>query len=101
MQNTCGHCNYQGDLKDKKVFCLLKNLWHPVEFNCESWVDYSHNLNREDRVKLAIQAQTSLDSKESTAKQKKFQYWILLLGFVLGIVTIILGQWLLKLLKLR
>ena len=101
MENACGHCNYQGDLKERKIFCLLHNSWHPIGFGCESWLEYSYNLNKEDRLKLAIQARASLDSKETTAKQKKFQYWILLLGFVLGIVTIILGQWLLKLLRLR
>jgi hypothetical protein len=96
MSNTCGHCNYQGDLKEKNILCLLKNSWHPSEFSCESWVDYSYNLNKEDRVKLANQARTSLDSKESTAKQKKFQIWILVLGIILGIVGTILTRWLLK-----
>jgi hypothetical protein len=96
MRNTCGHCNYQGDLKDKNIFCLLLNTWNPIAFSCEHWVDYSPNMNREERVSLAIQARSSLESKESTYEQKKFQIWILILGVILGVAGTILTQWILN-----
>ena len=96
MGNTCGHCNFQGDLKEKRIFCLLKNEWIPIASTCENWIEYSHNMNKEDRVKYAMQARERLDSKESAKEQKRFQLWILVLGIVLGIVGTILTQWILK-----
>jgi hypothetical protein len=96
MAKNCGYCNFQGDLKSEKVLCLFDNSWHPVEDSCVNWLEYSYNMNKEDRIHMAIEARRKLDSEESSKKEKKFQIWLLILGFVLGIISTLVTQLIIK-----
>ena len=96
MTKNCGHCNFQGDLKSKKVLCLIDNSWHSVEDSCLNWLEYSYNMNKENRIQMAIEARRKIDSEKSSKKEKKFQIRLLILSYVLGIVSTLVTQLIIK-----
>ena len=96
MANNCAACNFQGDLRNKKVFCLFDNSWHPVEGSCAHWLEYSYNMNKENRVLLAIEAKRKVDSEKSSKKERKFQIWLLILSYALGVISTLVTQFIIK-----
>jgi hypothetical protein len=88
-------------MKERRIFCLFKNEWGPVAGTCEHWVEYSSNMNKEDRVTYALEARARLDSKEGAKRRRKEQVWLVVLGAVLGAILTIAVQWVLKQLGLK
>ena len=122
-KRNCGHCNFQGDLKQKRVLCLFDNEWHDVNYSCEQWIEYSSSMPRHERLEWAKGIRARYDSekrededkrfqrerdwedkefqKERDKKSRRFQVLLFIWGWISGIITILITQWILSLFNLK
>ena len=124
MENkNCGHCLYQGDIKERKVLCLIDNQRHPTSDVCQHWTDFIYGTGLKDRMNLALKYKEELAiikreeaqrkyqnekdkddrnfqlqrDKQERAFQKKLFVWQFFTGLISGIIIAIVVQIILKL----
>lgn len=88
-KKACGGCNFQGDSRaDKegsKIFCLYDQEWHSDTYTCNRWRQFSYNMSRAERFKIA----SDLQKRESDKLGRKIQVLIAVILFITVVVTII------------
>jgi len=114
-KENCGHCQFQGGIKNRKILCMIDNQKHKTSDTCEHWQEYDSSIIKNDRVQLAISYKSGLQAKKRDEQDKKFQLdrdkadrsfqkklfiWQFFAGIFLGIIVTIVGQIILKALNL-
>ena len=95
---NCGNCLYQGDTKPKEVLCLVKSEWLNSENTCEHFARFTTNVKKEERTLLAIQLRNRIDANQARKEDLKIKRKYFIFGILAGIVTMIVGTVILKLL---
>jgi hypothetical protein len=87
VSKNCGHCNYQGDLKQRRIFCAVDQEWYDMGHSCEHWIEFSGNMRKEDRLRLASDLRSRIDAEKSHTKDVRLRWIFLIVGFLLGILS--------------
>ena len=106
-KNVCGGCNLQGDSKSSiecpHIFCLYDRKWHPEAHSCEHWQQYSSNISKDNRLKIASDL-LNCEREERRHKEmlvsakldRKTQILISVISFFGGIFATLLTQWIIS-----
>ena len=95
-KGNCGNCMFQGDLRNKQMFCFFDLNWHDMADSCKYWKRYSSNIKKEDRKDLAINLRNSIAEEKRAIVNKRFQIKLLIIGFLAGIISAVIIQCILK-----
>ena len=105
MKNVCGTCIFGIDSEAGQscinVLCAFDNEWRPDHTEgCTRWKEATGGLSKKDRINLAnkLIEQERVERRhqeviQESRVERKTQFKLLILGFLLGIIGTLLSQW--------
>jgi hypothetical protein len=97
-KKNCGSCNFQGEIKQKQIFCYFYNDWHDIGYSCQNFTDYVSGMLTDQRQKIAEAERNRQDSQKRDVVDKQFQKKLQIRGVILGVIGTIVAELILWLL---
>ncbi len=74
-KENCGGCDYQGDVTQKEVECLVDGKWHKKGEDdwCLRWKRYVSGKNKEDRREMALEKRREERAEATKIEDRKFK----------------------------
>jgi hypothetical protein len=72
-KESCGGCDYQGEVTQNEVECLVDDQWYKKRYWCPRWKKYVSGKNKEERLKLAIEKRREEGAEATKKEDRKFE----------------------------